>query len=416
MFYTIRSSSDEYIQSIGMAESDDLYTWRKFRGNPVITPDGRRYNTPEYPAANGLVCCRDLMTVKHNSRPGVFGVFATRLVTRELQEGPVFAGAYSEDMVSWEQTAPVFQPPAGKYTIVEMPDLFYFGGKWVLTWLEDNLYGNREIMGNFYDTCGTVYALSDKFEGPYTEPDDNMLLCSMGYNGFSCRSVEYKGKRYVLYARGERMFENEQKPTFGSLSSPKELRFIGDKLCLCYADLIEENVTASFDFTRSAPERLAYNIYYENRGDWSVENGTVTGGTDYSWSRFCFLPQARDFIFDASVTALSCVAAGLCIRQYCDNRNELTGIAIFFDIRRQVIAAASLPRFQLCDMRPFKCADGNTVRLKVIATGQFIEVYTDEILQLQFITHVGAERGPLGLLTDRGHAAFSNVSVRMLAD
>ena len=78
LFYTIRSSRDGGRgQSIGLATSPDLWTWTKHPDNPVLTPDGRWYDTEQSPGPNGVVDCRDLMVVKHPSRPGWFGVFAT---------------------------------------------------------------------------------------------------------------------------------------------------------------------------------------------------------------------------------------------------------------------------------------------------------------------------------------------------
>ena len=48
----------------------------------------------------------------------------------------------------WEQTAPVFRSSRDAYSIVEMPDLFELDGRWYLTWLEDNAYGNRDVLGD----------------------------------------------------------------------------------------------------------------------------------------------------------------------------------------------------------------------------------------------------------------------------
>ena len=59
----------------------------------------------------------------------------------------MFGGAYSEDLVHWEQTGPVFRSERDAYSIVEMPDLFELDGRWYLTFLEDNAYGNRDVLG-----------------------------------------------------------------------------------------------------------------------------------------------------------------------------------------------------------------------------------------------------------------------------
>ena len=415
MFYTMRSSCDAYkIQRIGMAVSDDLMTWEKYEGNPIINPDPRWYNTEENPAVHGLVCCRDLMVVKHDEKLGYFGVFATRTITEEIQEGTVFAGAYTENFTDWEQTPPVYQSPDNKYSIVEMPDLYYMDGKWILTWLEDNLYGNREVLGTFYNTCGTVYAVSDRLEGPYVEPKDNILLSSMAYNGFSCRTVDFKGKKYVLYSRGERINENEQKPIMGSLSTPKEVRVINGKLCYYYADLVLEKEIEHITYPEGLPNRIDHHIYYENEGRWEKEDRYITGTIRSSWCRYCFEPAVKDFVLSVAVKLENCVAAGISIRQYTDHRNDMTALAIFLDVKRQVIAAASLPRFQIADMRPFVCEYGKSYYLRVVNIGDFVEVYVDNVLTLQFISYIGVAEGTVGLLLDRGSAKFSQVDISVL--
>ena len=416
MYYTMRSSQDAYkVQCIGVAVSDDLMTWEKYSGNPVIEPDPRWYNTKDNPAIHGLVCCRDLMVVKHDRRPGYFGVFATRTVTEEIQEGAVFAGAYTEDMVNWEQTPPVYRHPENKYSIVEMPDLYYLGGKWILTWLEDNLYGNREILGNPYDTCGTVYAVSDCLEGPYLQPEDPILLASMGYNGFSCRTVDFQGKKYVLYSRGERLMENEYKPVVGSLSTPKEVRMIDGKLCYCFADLLLQKEKRRINFEKGIPVRIDHHIYYENEGRWNQNENILTGQIRHSWCRYCFAPELQNFVLSATVSLIDGVAVGISLRQYTDHRNDMTAVTVFLDADRQVVAAASLPRFQILDMRPYPVERGRKYHLKVTNIGSFIELYIDEILVLQFVCYVGAEQGSMGLLVDRGTACFSDVSISELS-
>lgn len=416
LYYTIRSSSNAYKhQQIGLAVSDDLMTWEEYAGNPVLTPDPRWYNTPEHPAAHGLVCCRDLMVVKHDRRPGLFGVFATRMPTEELPQGAVFAGAYSEDGRHWQQTPPLYRSPEHRYNIVEMPDLFYWEGRWVLTWLEDTLYGNREVLGTPYGTCGTVYAVSDRLEGPYTEPTDNQLLCSMGYNGFSLRTVDFKGKKYAMYSRGERLQENEQKPVCGSLAPPKEMRTVDGRLRLCLAaDLLLNRQTARYSFEGGLPPRINHHIYYENEGRWQRDANSLQGAVRYAWCRYCFEPEVADCLLSATVTLEQGIAAGVTLRQACDHRNAMTALTVFFDEPRQVIAAATLPRFQVIDQRPFPVERGRAYRLQVLNNHPFVEVYVDEVLWLQFVSYVGAEIGSLGLLVDRGRARFAQIDVRTL--
>jgi hypothetical protein len=410
MFYTIRSSADRgKKQLLGVAVSEDMMNWMRYEGNPVITPDPRWYNTVDNPSLNDLVDCRDLMVVKHDTRMGYFGVYATRIPTEELPEGSVFAGAYSEDLLHWEQTPPVFRSPENKYSIVEMPDLFYLEGKWYLTWLEDTSYGNREILGDMFLTSGTVYAVSDKLEGPYTEPQDNILIASMGFNGFSCRTVDFKGKIYVLYSMAERMNENELRHTFGVLGTPKEIKIVNGKLCACYADLICEKLGNTLINPCKLPDKVDFYNDHETPGLWFCERNRVKGGVRTAWCRYTFEASGDNFIYSADIELSKGVAAGLLIRQ---NDSRAGGVAIL-DFERQSVVFCTVPRFQIVDMRKIQLQYGQKYNIKIVANDKFIEVYIDEVLYLQFVFYF-SDSGRFGLLLDRAEGNFANISAREL--
>lgn len=405
MYYTIRSSaSGGKVQAIGLAVSDDLTTWRKREDNPVLTPDPRWYNTEERPSPNGIVDCRDLMVVKHDRRPGWFGVFATRIPTEELPEGSVFAGAYSEDLVHWEQTPPVFQSPDNRYSIVEMPDLFEIDGRWYLTFLEDTAYGNREVLGDLHLTCGTRYAVADRLEGPYVEPEDNLLIASMGFNGISCRTVDFKGKKYMLYTSNERTNESEFKHTFGSLSLPKEIRLVDGKLRACYADLVDGKLGRRLIEKGVLPEGISLRNDHETMGRWSVDGTAATGSVRTAWCRYSFAPSGSSFVYEAELSLSAGVAAGLVFRQ---GENK-SGLVALLDYKRQEVMLCTVPRFQIADRRAVALEYDCTYQVKVVANGPFIEVYIDEVLYLQLVSYY-ADEGRFGLLLDRAEGRFDGV-------
>ncbi len=410
MYYTIRSSADSAKhQSIGLAMSTDLMNWTKYEGNPVIEPDGRWYNTRENPAPNDLVDCRDLMVVKHPDQPGYFGVFATRIPTDELPQGSVFAGAYTEDMVQWQQTSPVYRSAQDRYSIVEMPDLFELDGKWYLTILENNAYGNREVLGEQLLTSGTFYAVADNVEGPYAEPEDNILMASMGFNGFSCRSVDFHGKKYMLYSMAENEGENNLKWAFGVLGTPKELKVIDGKLRACWADLLEQKLSRTLIGPRNLPAKLPFRSTHETDGNWQERNGILRGSVQTAWCCYTFDAAGRNFLFSADITLEHGVAAGLLIRQ---NDGHAGGVALL-DFARGQVGFFTVPRFQLVDMRKWALQLGRKYHVKVLANREFIEVYIDDVLVLQFVCHFTPE-GRFGLLVDRGAARFTNISAREL--
>jgi len=411
MFYTIRSSVDDgKVQMIGLATSDDLYNWHKYEGNPVITPDPRWYNTIQNPSVNGIVDCRDLMVVKHDKRPGYFGVFATRIPTRELPEGAVFAGAYSEDLIHWEQTPPVYRSKENKYSIVEMPDLFKLDGKWYLTWLEDTAYGKREIFDDPYLTSGTVYAVADNIEGPYIEPENNILIASMGFNGISCRTVDFKGKKYVLYTMAERINENETKHTFGTLSVPKEIKVIGGRLCACFAeDILSEKLGEYLIGPSYLPPQIGFYNQHETPGEWEQDNNLISGSARTTWARYTFDVNSDNFLYESDVMLEDGNAAGLVIRQ---GENKSGGVALL-DFSHQRVMFCTVPRFQIVDIRKFELKYGKKYNIKILANDKFIEVYIDDVLILQFVWYFSFEGKP-GLLVDRAKVRFENIRARRL--
>ncbi|MFT4145030.1 MAG: hypothetical protein QM644_11300 [Mobilitalea sp.] len=411
MFYTIRSSaSDGKHQYIGLATSEDMNQWEKYSGNPILSPDPRWYNTLQNTSINNIMDCRDLMVVKHDLRPGYYGVFATRIPTEELPEGAVFAGAYSEDLIHWEQTPPIIHSKENQYSIVEMPDLFEFEGKWYLTWLEDTSYGKRDILGDMFLTSGTVYAVADKLEGPYIEPEDNILIASMGFNGLSCRTVDFKGKKYVLYTMAERVKENETKHTFGALALPKEIKVIEGKLSACIAaDLLREKLRETLIEPEEIPKQIDYYNCHETPGSWMKEDGFLYGNVRTTWGRYTFDVKADNFLYSANVMVTKGVAAGLLIRQ---GENKSGGVALL-DYERQLLMFCTIPRFQIVDMRKLKLEYGRSYHIQVIGNDKFIEVYVDSVLMLQFVWYFSLE-GRFGLLIDRAEGRFDNISAQRL--
>ncbi|TXK84474.1 family 43 glycosylhydrolase [Paenibacillus sp. N3.4] len=127
LYYTMRSSVDNGLtQRIGLATSTDLFHWTKFESNPVIVPDERWYHSIANPAQGGIVDCRDLVIVPSPIGVGFYGFYAARIQSDEMPGGAVIACVYSTDLISWEHLPPVFIP--GKYTIIEVPDVFYLDG------------------------------------------------------------------------------------------------------------------------------------------------------------------------------------------------------------------------------------------------------------------------------------------------
>ena len=88
--------------------------------------------------------------------------------------------------------------------------------------------------------------------------------------------------------------------------------------------------------------------------------------------------------------------------------------AAILDFEAQEILYTELPEFQHIEARGAKLERGETYVIRIMASGEFIEVYLDEVLLLQVLRYrLGG--GQIGLLVDRGTAEFRDLSISPLA-
>ena len=183
----------------------------------------------------------------------------------------------SRDLIHWTHEPPAFIPSSG-YGVVEVPDVFYLEGRWWMTCATGNFDGVRAGYHDPYIVMGTIYASAERLEGPYHEHDDNVLMGSMEFNGFSCRSVVWKGRRYLMHSQGERRGRQDRGPaTLGSLAAPKELRVSPQgNLRPMYSPLIEQRISADL-ISSSTPPRLeeAGGLRFGTPGEWRAESDVI---------------------------------------------------------------------------------------------------------------------------------------------
>ena len=127
MLYTGISRADGgLIQRIGLAVSDDLITWRKHPGNPVIEADGRWYELLDLTSWRDQ-SWRDPWLFRDHS-DGAFHVLITARAAAGAADGRgVVAHARSADLVHWQVLPPVTAP--GEFAQVEVPQLVEFGDR-----------------------------------------------------------------------------------------------------------------------------------------------------------------------------------------------------------------------------------------------------------------------------------------------
>lgn len=419
LFYTMRSSRDKgRMQRIGLALGGNPNEFERWPNNPVIEPDPRWYRGISKPM-DGVVDCRDPIVVPRNREGWFYGFYVARsapIARDELPETSVIATARSRDLVNWEHLPPAFAPR--KYACIEVPDVFELNGRWYLTCLTGNWYGNRGIFHDPNATGGTIYAVSNKVSGPYQELANSDFIVGRETVGISCRSLLFKGKRYVLYTQRERIGEtNCGKISYGSLTTPKILDTNpSGELIARYSDLVE-SLAGEVLFSKTDPPALPHPIPSAGtswrlvNGRWESTDGSIRGSCRSGWHVLLFLQEAESFIMSANIIIEKGVSAGLVFGSSLENPGK--SAVVFLDITKQHVAYSELPDFEYIEAKPVKLQAGVSYAVRLVVKEEQIEIYLDGILCLQLVRYV-FRKGHVGLFVDRARARFElNESYKM---
>ena len=410
LFYTMRGSADGgRLQQIGMATTHDPDRWERHASNPVIVPDPRWYAVEGNPIPQ-LVDCRDLIVVA-DPAGGWLGFYATRIPGDELPQTSAIACARSSDLIHWSHLPPAFAP--GMYACLEVPDVFELDGRWWLTCLVGHFYGNRGFWSDPNLVCGTMYAVSDRPEGPYRELADNALIAARFTAPLSCRSFLFEGRRYVLYTDRERAGRSDAGDMrFGTLTTPKELRTDEDRLYVAYSDRVERLVSEELIGPARPPVKETADpwgqLWAKSSARWTWGE-TIVGESASGWGVELLTPRVESFIFEATITLERGMAAGLAMRV----DGKFQGAIIALEPHEGVVAYYEAPAFDFTEKRRTALPLGRPVRLRIVNRIEHIEVYVDDDLRLAFSRYRGLG-GQVGLFVDRGRASFTDLRFRTL--
>ncbi len=133
MFYTALGSrgygADD--QRIGLAVSDDLFTWTRAGDGPVVTADARWYRTqPGDPRASAT--WRDPFVFRDPGGDGWRMLLTARAVAGAPGDDGVLGQARSRDLLHWEVGPPLSSPGTG-FSQLEVTHVHEVAGRPVLT-------------------------------------------------------------------------------------------------------------------------------------------------------------------------------------------------------------------------------------------------------------------------------------------
>lgn len=211
---------------IGLAVSDDLYTWQKCSWNPVCQPDGVLY------AANG----RGIRTFCHWRDPYLFTdnnkVYMLTCATSP-DAPPDGCGTLgiccTEDMRHWKLLPPIEIEPVAQE--LECPQILHMGDHFLLLFscyeklfcqrLQDE-YGSALRQTSYYFTSDTRW-------GPYRFEKQLQLLPV--YSNDTERSVQY-ANRLLKYGNKQYLMGTVWSDQGDYIADPMEYDLINGRLCL----------------------------------------------------------------------------------------------------------------------------------------------------------------------------------------
>jgi Glycosyl hydrolases family 32 N-terminal domain len=151
-------------QRIGMAESDDLFTWRRIGSSPLVVPDSRWYATLDgHPDVSAT--WRDPFVFSDPAGDGWHMLITARATGAPRLHDGVLGHARSADMRVWELEPPISEPRAG-FGELEVSQVRVLGGRPVLVFTCHPDQQSPERVSRFGRYC-TWSAAGESLTGPW---------------------------------------------------------------------------------------------------------------------------------------------------------------------------------------------------------------------------------------------------------
>jgi predicted GH43/DUF377 family glycosyl hydrolase len=406
VFFTMRKWGG---QRIGMAWSDDMVTWTEYQGNPVLEPDPEwfiGFNPSNYGQSTSSVWkeqidCRDFLVIKDPDGEGFIGYFvASAEGIYENSPVAVIGIARSNDLMNWTQSGVVYTPSG--VSMPEMVDVFKIGNKWYMTLTTGKDNGGIDMFSDPYISRAQIYATADSPEGPFVEdPEDNVVFGGQYNSGYSSRTIEQNGKRYMMYVDN------------GTLSLPKEVR-VNEKgqLRIYYAeDKIKTLRTGTLTTAIVGQPTTSFG-WQTHGGNWTGSGNTFTCVTDKnSWQAAVFDSTSKNmelfFTLEASsdVTQFGVVLSNATEFKNLDSLKNL----LVLDRAHDRVYLTSY-NWELKNCRSYDFEMGREYQIRVLLVENTIELYiNDEMVFNSVFTNAG--RNHAGLFANNGTARISNLEL-----
>ncbi len=425
LFYTMRDR-ERGSQRIGVSISHDWLHFAPWEGNPVVVnedavdipvamSDGQERtgrligyrNLGDYDW--NIVDGRDFIVVEREDSDGLgrySGYYAAAADLGGRTPVGVIVMLRSHDLTHWTHPRIVYH--VDHNGVLEVPDVFFMDGKWVLCCLSGMNYSGRSVTPDPYAANATIVAYADSPDGPFLEDEsDNILISGPVQSGFTCRSFLSEGERLLVYIDRAGFSLADGK---NALSLPKALRmdesghlrayyhplpdrYLGEPLPLSWRDEQNSFAWRTFGGVTTVGEREVH---------------LVTDPKDYHATATA-LPE------DAAHEGSAMLCADLTLRRRGGLFLRARGCpyVLLLEAPEGRIALYRLYSFEMLAARAFRVEEGREYKLRLLCVDDVIELYVDDVLQLQ--CGLPTDRlSHLGFAADRGELTAKNVELRGL--
>jgi beta-fructofuranosidase len=406
-FYTMRKGQG---QRIGVATSKDLYSWSEYDKNPVLVPDEKWFityaneNVSNNKLWGGTVDCRDLVVVRDEEGGGFWGYFVASADRGLTAPTSVIGLAYSRDLLEWEQLGIVYEPEG--VTMPEMIDVFEYNGRWYMTLTTAKNNGSIGAFSDPYITRAQIYASADSPGGPFLEnKEDNVLMGGQIDSGYSSRTIDYKGKKRILYVDGN--------GGNSVISLPKDIGVDSEgNLRMYYSeDILKALRTEALADSIATQPNNSF-AWKTKGGTWKKEDGTYSCSTDpKSWQAFLMKGISSNLELAFTVKAKSsCSSFGIVISSRGDGNalNDIDHILVVDREQNKVYLTNA--QWEMKNAREYSFDEAGDYHFRMLLAGNTVELYiNDEMVFNSGILNGGTNRA--GLFVNDGSIWAENLEL-----
>ena len=405
-FFMFLGATHNAVQLVGVYCSDDLDNWTAHPSNPVMCPKAPHYLDKPRPPQFGTVDWRDPCITYREQDGHYHALICARLPKwSHAHSGAAVGHLRSRDLIHWEHLPPL-EAPLGKYFHAEVPDIFELGGRHYLLFSTNTRHGIRLNTPRRENVLGTFYLVGDHPDGPFSRPDDDLLI------GASGRMMPYVGRTIAHGGRGGRLLYHHIRADRSTWGAPKMIGQNEDgTLYLRYMLLLEKLETGTMLESIDAIDALAVS----DLGIWRREGAAVTGRADVLASSCKIARSVADLHLSCRLKIVAGSRAGVMLRNA-----DHTGVHVMLDHEHQraqigmgtcdVYVYGDRPIVETTvDTCSLRLDHGTTYHLRCFARDEHFEVYLDDRWLFTAVLNDAAKAGDVDLYVERGQVAVSDI-------